>query len=87
MHPDEFDGVVRYGKWLAMLGSRNYDLTVVANRRLNFLRRRLAMPCWSLSPFLKGRVKEAVKVISTAPWSLSTGQRPALVTVVHQLNI
>lgn len=75
IHGDEFDGVVRYGKWLAMLGSWAYDLTVVANRWFNFLRRRLGMPYWSLSAFLKRRVKEAVKFISKFEESLAEEAR------------
>lgn len=64
IHGDEFDGVVRYGKWLAMLGSWAYDMTIILNRWFNVIRRRLGLPYWSLSAFLKRRVKEAVKFIT-----------------------
>lgn len=64
IHGDEFDGVVRYGKWLAMLGSWAYDMTIILNRWFNIARRRLGLPYWSLSAFLKRRVKEAVKFIT-----------------------
>ncbi|MBS2007377.1 MAG: UDP-2,3-diacylglucosamine diphosphatase [Cyanobacteria bacterium SZAS TMP-1] len=64
IHGDEFDGVVRYHKWLAHLGSWAYDMTVVVNGWVNFIRRKIGLPYWSLSAFLKRRVKEAVKFIT-----------------------
>lgn len=64
MHGDEFDGVVRYGKWLAHLGSWAYDMTVVLNGWLNYARRKLGLPYWSLAAYIKRQVKEAVKFIT-----------------------
>jgi len=64
IHGDQFDGVVRYHKWLAHLGSWAYDMTVVLNGWLNFARRKLGLPYWSLSAFIKKQVKEAVKIIT-----------------------
>ena len=63
MHGDEFDSVVRYAKFLALLGDRAYTAALVANRYFNAIRRRLGHPYWSLSAWLKRRVKEAVKAI------------------------
>ena len=63
MHGDEFDVVVRYAKWLAFLGDGAYDLALWVNTRLNWLRRRLGLPYWSLSAYLKQRVKRAVNYI------------------------
>ena len=63
MHGDEFDSVVRYAKFLALLGDRAYTAALVANRYFNAIRRRLGQPYWSLSAWLKRRVKEAVKAI------------------------
>jgi len=65
LHGDEFDGVVRYSKSLAMLGSWAYDVTIVLNGWLNFARRRVGLPHWSLSAYLKRQVKEAVKFITS----------------------
>ena len=62
-HGDEFDSVVRYAKFLALLGDRAYTAALVANRYFNAIRRRLGHPYWSLSAWLKRRVKEAVKAI------------------------
>jgi UDP-2,3-diacylglucosamine pyrophosphatase LpxH len=63
IHGDEFDGVVRYARWLALLGDWAYELTLRLNHRFNQLRRRLGYPYWSLSAYLKSRVKNAVQFI------------------------
>lgn len=63
MHGDEFDGVIRYAKFLAYLGDWAYDVSLIMNRWFNFARRRLGYPYWSLSQWLKRQVKGAVKAI------------------------
>ncbi|MGG5817662.1 UDP-2,3-diacylglucosamine diphosphatase [Falsiroseomonas sp. HW251] len=63
IHGDEFDCVIRYAKLLAHLGDRAYGMALVANRWFNAARRRLGYPYWSLSQWLKRRVKEAVKAV------------------------
>jgi UDP-2,3-diacylglucosamine pyrophosphatase LpxH len=63
IHGDEFDGVIRYAKFLAHMGDWAYDAALTVNRWFNFLRRRLGYPYWSLSQWLKRQVKEAVKAI------------------------
>ena len=63
MHGDEFDVVVRYAKWLAFLGDRSYEFALWCNHPLNWLRRRLGFGYWSLSAYLKVRVKSAVNFI------------------------
>ena len=63
IHGDEFDSVLRYAKFLSVLGDWAYDAAVFLNRWFNVARRRLGLPYWSLSGFLKRRVKEAVKAI------------------------
>ena len=63
IHGDEFDSVVRYARFLALLGDSAYHVALVSNRWFNALRRRLGYPYWSLSAWLKLRVKEAVKAI------------------------
>jgi len=64
IHGDEFDGIVRYAKWLAFLGDRAYDLALSLNHWFNVARHRLGYPYWSLSAFLKHKVKNAVEYIS-----------------------
>lgn len=65
LHGDEFDGIVLYAKWLAVLGDGAYELALSLNRWLNVARRRLGLPYWSLSAFLKHKVKNAVQYISS----------------------
>ncbi len=63
MHGDEFDVVVRYARWLALLGDHSYELALSCNAPLNWARRRLGFGYWSLSAYLKLRVKQAVNFI------------------------
>ena len=64
-HGDAYDGVVLYARWLAFLGDAAYGLLLRTNIFLNALRRRLHLPYWSLSAYLKKRVKNAVQFISS----------------------
>jgi UDP-2,3-diacylglucosamine pyrophosphatase LpxH len=64
LHGDQFDAIVGYAKWLAHLGDKAYDLALFVNRVFNAARKRLGMPYWSLSAFLKHKVKNAVEHIS-----------------------
>ena len=63
LHGDEFDVVVRTAKWLAFLGDRGYEAALWCNNPLNWVRRHLGLGYWSLSAFLKNRVKRAVSFI------------------------
>lgn len=64
LHGDEFDSVVRCHPFLAGLGSHCYSWLLRANRHINFFRRKLGFPYWSLANYLKQRVKNAVNYIS-----------------------
>lgn len=75
MHGDEFDVVVRYAKWLAFLGDRSYELLLALNTPLNWIRRRLGFGYWSLSAYLKYRVKTAVNFIGEFETALSDEAR------------
>jgi UDP-2,3-diacylglucosamine pyrophosphatase LpxH len=63
LHGDQFDGVVKYAKWLALLGDWAYNLMIAANNIFNLIRRRLGFGYWSLSAYLKNTVKNAVQFI------------------------
>ncbi len=63
-HGDYFDGVIQYAKWLAYLGDRAYEITLRLNRHLNHLRAKFGLPYWSLSQYLKHRVKSAVNFVT-----------------------
>ena len=64
IHGDQFDGVVRYAKWLALLGDWAYNLLLWMNDHFNKARKLLGLPYWSLSAYLKHKVKNAVEFIS-----------------------
>jgi len=64
IHGDYFDAVVQCAKWLAYLGDNLYELTLRMNRHLNSLRGRLGLPYWSLSAYLKQKVKTALNYVT-----------------------
>ncbi|MGB5455587.1 MAG: UDP-2,3-diacylglucosamine diphosphatase [Gammaproteobacteria bacterium] len=64
MHGDEFDSAVKCNKLLSFIGSRAYDVILELNRTYNYLRRKMGLPYWSLSNYIKHRVNNAVKYIS-----------------------
>ena len=63
-HGDLFDGVIQCAKWLAHVGDSLYEFTLRLNRHLNSLRARMGLPYWSLSRYLKLKVKRAVSYVS-----------------------
>ncbi|GIZ12025.1 UDP-2,3-diacylglucosamine hydrolase [Pseudomonas sp. NCCP-436] len=63
IHGDQFDVITRYHRWLAFLGDTAYGVTLTLNRWLNYWRRRWGYGYWSLSAYLKHRVKRAVSFI------------------------
>ena len=75
MHGDAFDSVVRYAKFLALLGDRAYTAALVVNRWFNAVRRRLGLPYRSLSAWLKRQVKGAVKAIDRFEHALADEAR------------
>lgn len=64
LHGDQFDGVVRYAKWLAHVGDWAYNVALTCSSMLHTLRRSLGLSYWSLSAYLKHKVKNAVEYIS-----------------------
>ena len=64
IHGDQFDGVIQCAKWLAYLGDNAYEFTLRLNRHLNNLRGRMGLPYWSLSAYLKQRVKTALNYVT-----------------------
>ncbi|HRD74828.1 MAG TPA: UDP-2,3-diacylglucosamine diphosphatase [Hyphomicrobiaceae bacterium] len=75
MHGDDFDVVVRTARWLAFLGDRGYEAALWLNNPLNWLRRRCNLGYWSLSAFLKLRVKRAVSFIGAYEEAVATEAR------------
>jgi len=64
LHGDRFDGVIACAKWLAHAGDWAYGLALRGNDILFQVRKRLGLPYWSLSAWLKHKVKNAVEYIS-----------------------
>ncbi len=63
LHGDRFDAVISCAKWLAHLGDRAYTLALDLNTGLSALRRALGLPYWSLSAYLKRKVKNALEYV------------------------
>ena len=64
IHGDYFDGVIQCAKWLAYVGDNLYEFTLKLNRHLNNLRGRMGLPYWSLSAYLKQKVKSALNYVT-----------------------
>lgn len=64
LHGDHFDGIVKHARWLALLGDWAYTIALGVNDVLNYLRRRMGLSYWSLSAYLKHKVKNAVEYVS-----------------------
>ena len=62
-HGDLFDGVIQCARWLAHAGDIAYEATLKVNRWFNRARARLGLPYWSLSRYLKLKVKRAVSYV------------------------
>jgi UDP-2,3-diacylglucosamine pyrophosphatase LpxH len=74
-HGDLFDGVIQHAKWLARLGDNLYNFILKLNHHFNRLRHRLGFSYWSLSQFLKHRVKNAVSFICSFEEALAAEAR------------
>jgi UDP-2,3-diacylglucosamine pyrophosphatase LpxH len=75
IHGDQFDGVTMHAKWLALLGDWAYDQALLLNAGFNYVRRKLGFPYWSLSAYLKHKVKNAVNFISDFEHAVSEEAR------------
>jgi hypothetical protein len=60
VHGDLFDGITRLAPWLSFLGDRAYDFILDLNTKFNWIRHKFGFGYWSLSKYLKHRVKKAV---------------------------
>ncbi len=62
-HGDLFDGITRLAPWLAFLGDKAYDFVLNLNNKFNWIRRRMGFGYFSLSRYLKYKVKKAVDFV------------------------
>jgi UDP-2,3-diacylglucosamine pyrophosphatase LpxH len=63
LHGDEFDHVACDSRWLVHLGGEAYEVLLQFNHWLNLLRDKLGYPYWSVSKYLKYKVKNAMSFI------------------------
>ena len=77
LHGDEFDGIVRGGRLVALLGSHLYDLVLRWSYRLNVLRGLLGLRHWSLATWIKGRVGNAVRHVERFEHAAAAAARRA----------
>jgi UDP-2,3-diacylglucosamine pyrophosphatase LpxH len=64
VHGDAFDSIVCNQQWLALVGDWAYEMMLRFNVIFNRIRQLLGLDYWSLSAYLKYRVKQAVSFIS-----------------------
>jgi len=62
-HGDLFDTVTRVHRWVSFLGDKAYDLLLKLNGFVNNCRKLIGLRYWSLSHYLKTKVKQAVNFI------------------------
>ena len=62
-HGDLFDGITKLAPWLVFLGDKAYDFVLKLNSSFNAVRHRLGFGYWSLSRFLKHKVKTSANFI------------------------
>jgi len=75
LHGDRFDGVIACAKWLAYLGDSLYTMILKFNQVFNAWRARAGLPYWSLSQYLKLKVKNAVSYITSFEDALAAEAR------------
>ena len=75
LHGDRFDGVIACAKWLAYVGDSLYTMILKFNQVFNVWRARMGLPYWSLSQYLKLKVKNAVSYITSFETALAAEAR------------
>lgn len=72
VHGDLFDGITRLAPWIGFLGDQAYDILITLNTKYNWWRHKLGFGYWSLSKYLKVKVKKAVDFIFQFETNLAT---------------
>jgi UDP-2,3-diacylglucosamine pyrophosphatase LpxH len=63
-HGDQFDGFIRLHPFLYMIGDFAYELSFKINTIYNKIRSVFGLEYWSLSKFLKSKVKDAISFVN-----------------------
>ena len=72
VHGDFFDGITRLAPWLSFLGDKAYDTILSLNSKFNWILHRMGIGYFSLSRFLKRKVKKAVDFMFQFEVNLAT---------------
>jgi len=91
-HGDMFDTVTRVHRWVSFLGDKAYDFLLRLNGVLNSIRNVFGLKYWSLSHYLKKKVKKAVDFIyhfedTLAAYAKSKGYDGVIVGHIHVAEI
>jgi UDP-2,3-diacylglucosamine pyrophosphatase LpxH len=63
-HGDQFDGFIRLHPFLYVLGDWAYEFSFKINKTYNWFRKLIGLEYWSLSQYLKYKVKNAITFIN-----------------------
>jgi len=91
-HGDLFDTVTRVHRWVSFLGDKAYDILLKMNGIVNSLRGVFGLKYWSLSHYLKTKVKKAIDFIyhfedTLAEYAKSKGYDGVIVGHIHVAEI
>ena len=64
IHGDQFDGIMQHARWLAHIGDKGYSTLIRINNLINKIRNIFNLPYWSLSKYIKLKVKKAVSFVT-----------------------
>lgn len=64
LHGDKFDGIIYFTPWLSKFGDEAYEWAMWLSGGVSHVRRWLRLPYWSLSAYLKFKVKKAVEFLA-----------------------
>lgn len=64
IHGDQFDGIMQHARWVAHLGDKGYSLLLKLNDIYNKIRNLFKLPYWSISKYVKLKVKKAVSFVT-----------------------
>jgi len=65
IHGHQFDLIIRSAKWLAKIGDRGYHFLIWLNKIYNYGRRKLGFKYWSLSKYVKVKVKTVSNIVGS----------------------
>lgn len=63
-HGDCFDGFVRMHPFLYWFGDKSYEISISINKTYNWFRSKFGYQYWSLSAYLKTKVKNVIKFLA-----------------------